>query len=316
MMTNRERLACAMRGEKPDRVPVSIYQHSTALDRGVDAFVDYTLRFHTKFEPDYVKVMYDELYDAPVNFQFATDISVWDILDELDPHKAAFGRCLEALKQIRDRTDPDTPVLGTVFSPFHIAVRLAWTRLTEDCRVDEERVIRGLATISHNVTAFVKAAIAETGIDGFLLGGYGGEPGWLTKDEYLRIAAPFDRDVVAAMASAPFSIIHAHGGKDVFIDLFASYECKALSWEDRHGGLDLRGARAITGKCLVGGVDHIAVKDGGPALARSQALEAIAATEGRGFILAPGCTFLPDTQAETMLALKAAALEAAERPAK
>ena len=83
-MTKRERLACALAGGKPDRVPVSIYQHSTARDRGVKEFVDYTLDFHKEFDPDYVKVMYDELYDAPVNYQFAVDPSVWDLLEDLD----------------------------------------------------------------------------------------------------------------------------------------------------------------------------------------------------------------------------------------
>jgi uroporphyrinogen decarboxylase len=311
MMTKRERVSCAMRGEKPDRVPVSIYQHSTVHDRGVDAFVDYTLRFHAKFDPDYVKVMYDELYDAPVNFQFATDSSVWDLLEDLDPHRAAFGRYLESLRRIRDRVDRDTPVLATVFTPLHIAVRLAWRRLIDDCRHDGDQVQRGLSTITRNTVAFVKAALAEAGVDGFFLGGYGCDPGWLAEDDYRRFAAPHDRAVVAAMRAAPFVIAHAHGGAQAYTGLYASYDCDALSWEDRHGGWDLDEARRQTARCLVGGIDHVAVQRGGPALARAQAQDAIRRTGGRGHILSPGCTFLDGTSAETMLALKAAASEAA-----
>lgn len=91
-MNKRQRVECAIRGGKPDKVPVSIYQHSAVHDRGVDEFVAYTLDFHSKFDPDYVKVMYDELYDTPVNYQFAVDASVWEQLQPLDPHKAAFGQ--------------------------------------------------------------------------------------------------------------------------------------------------------------------------------------------------------------------------------
>ncbi|MEO8411497.1 MAG: uroporphyrinogen decarboxylase family protein [Propionivibrio sp.] len=314
-MSKRERVECAMRGDKPDRVPVSIYQHSTAHDRGVEPFVDYTLRFHARFDPDYVKVMYDELYDVPVNFQFATDSSVWDLLEDLDPHRAGFGRYLESLKRIRAAVAADTPVIATVFTPFHIAVRLAWRRLLGDCRNDGARVERGLATITRNTVALVKAAIAEAGVDGFFLGGYGCEPAWLAGDDYRRIAAPGDREVVAAMRTAPSSpyiIAHAHGGASAFIDLCASYDCDALSWEDRQGDWSLGDVRERTPKCLLGGVDHVAIRDGGAALARTQALDAIRATGGRGHILAPGCTFLDGTPAETMLALKAAAEEAAQ----
>lgn len=311
MMNKRERVECAMRGGKPDRVPVSIYQHSTVHERGVDRFVDYTLRFHAQFDPDYVKVMYDELYDAPVNFQFATDSSVWELLEDLDPHRAGFGRYLESLKRIRAATDRDTPVIATVFTPFHVAIRLAWRRLLEDCRTDGDRVQRGLEAITRNTVAFVKAAIAEAGVDGFFLGGYGCESGWLAEQDYRHIAAPHDRAVVAAMRAAPFVIAHAHGGARAFVDLYASYDCDALSWEDRHGGWDLEAARQQTTRCLVGGVDHVAVFGAGPALVHAQALEAIRRTEGRGHILSPGCTFLDRTAPETMLALKAAAQEAA-----
>jgi len=310
-MTKRERLSCAMRGERPDRVPVSIYQHSTVHDRGVGPFVDYTLRFHAKFDPDYVKVMYDELYDTPVNFQFASDAAVWDLLEDLDPRQAGFGRYLESLARIRERVDRDTPVIATVFTPLHIAVRLAWRRLVDDCRSEPERVQRGLATIARNTVAFVRAATTQAGVDGFFLGGYGCEPAWLSPADYQRLAAPGDREVLAAMRAAPFVIVHAHGGAQAYVDLYACYDCDALSWEDRHGGWTLEEARRRTAKCLVGGVDHVAVRDGGPALAHAQALDAIAATGGRGHVLSPGCTFVDGTAADTMLALKAAALQAA-----
>jgi uroporphyrinogen decarboxylase len=311
-MTKRERLECALKGGKPDRAPVSIYQHSTVLDRGVDEFVAYTLAFHREFDPDYVKVMYDELYDAPVNYQFAVDSSVWDLLVDLDPHKAALGRCLESLKRIRDAVAADTPVVATMFSPFHIAVRMAWTRLVEDCRADRERTVRGIATISRNLAAFAKAARAESGIDAFFLGCFGCETSWLSHDEYASIASPFDRELIAAMRPLPV-IVHSHGERGSYFDIIESYDCDAVSWEDRQAGPSLDVARGKTGKCLVGGIDHVAALTASPDEIRAQALDAIARTEGRGFILAPGCTFLPGTPKENMLALKEASIAGADR---
>lgn len=314
-MTPRERLACAMRGDTPDRVPVSIYQHSTVHQRGVEPFVRWTLDFHERFAPDYVKVMYDEMYDAPVNYQFASDAGVWQQLEDLDPHAGGFGRYLESLKRIRAAVHRDTPVLATVFTPLHIGVRLAWRRLIDDCRHEREHTLRGLATITRNTVALVKAAVDEAGIDGFFLGGYGCDSGWLSEAEYQEIAAPLDREVLAAMRATPFVIAHAHGGAQAFLDLYARYDCDALSWEDHHGGWTVAQAREqAPTKCLVGGVDHVAVQRAGAALARQQALQAIAATAGRGFVLSPGCTFLPGTPDATMHALKDAAVAAATPP--
>ena len=315
-MNKRERLECAIRGEKPDRVPVSIYQHSTARDRGVNEFSAYTMDFHNRFDPDYVKVMYDEMYDAPVNYQFATDPSVWEMLEGLDPHRGALGRYLESLKRIRNSVPADTPVIGTVFTPFHIAVRLAWKRVLEDYRTDGERLMKGLATITSNWVAFIKAARAEAGIDGFLVGAYGGEPEWLAEADYLKLEAPFDRELLAAMKGMPFVMVHGHGEEGSYFDLFATYDCNALSWEDRVAGPSLGEARRRTSKCLIGGVDHIAAQTSTAGQVYAQAREAIAATKGAGFILAPGCTFLGGTPAENMLALKRASEDASADAAK
>jgi len=310
-MNKRERLECAIRGGKPDRVPVSIYQHSTAHDRGVEEFTAYTLDFHRKFDPDYVKVMYDEMYEAPVNYQFATDPSVWEMLEHLDPHQGALGRYLESLKRIRGAVPADTPVIGTVFTPFHIAVRLAWKRVLEDYRTDGDKLRAGLATISSNWVAFIKAARTEAGIDGFLVGAYGAEPEWLSEVDYRKLEAPFDAELLAAMKGMSCVTVHGHGEQGSYFDLFATYDCNALSWEDRQAGPSLDEACRRTTKCLVGGVDHVAAQYCTAEQVYDQARDAIAKTNGTGFILAPGCTFLGGTPAENMLALKRASEDAA-----
>lgn len=315
-MTKRARLMAALSGGKPDRVPVSIYQHSAATDRGAREFADYTLAFHKEYDPDYVKVMYDELYDTPVNYQFASDASVWEMLERLDPRKAAFGRYLLSLKIVRDSVPEDTPVIGTVFTPLHIAARLAWTRLPEDCRTAPDKVSKGLSTIADNWVEFIEAARRDAGIDGFLVGAFGGEDEWFAKDEYVRIASPHDKKVLAAAKGMPCVIVHGHGEKGAHFEVFKDYECNALSWEDRSGGPSLAEAKAKTSKCLVGGVDHHMAQHGAEKAVYAQAMDAIEVTGGAGFILAPGCTFLPGTPKGNMLALKRASVDAAEAAAK
>jgi uroporphyrinogen decarboxylase len=299
-----------MCGQKPDKVPVSIYQHSTVHNRGVEEFTSYTLNFHRKFDPDYVKVMYDELYDTPVNYQYVTDSTVWELLEELDPHHGAFGRYLESLKRIRTAVPADTPVIATIFTPFHIGVRLAWKRILEDYHINEQSLSKGLATITSNLIAFISAAKKESGIDGFFIGAFGAESEWLSESEYARLEAPNDRQLLAAMNDMPFVIVHVHGEQGSYFDLFSTYECTGLSWEDQVAGPGLKDARQKTSKCLIGGIDHVVARTCSAEQVYTQARNAIEATHGTGFVLAPGCTFFGDTPIENMFALKKAAEDA------
>ncbi|HOV94768.1 MAG TPA: uroporphyrinogen decarboxylase family protein [Spirochaetales bacterium] len=311
-MNKRERLQCAMNGQKPDRVPVSIYQHSTVHNRGVDEFTTYTINFYRKFDPDYVKVMYDELYDTPVNYQFVSDPSVWSLLEDLDPHEGALGRYLLSLKKIRASVSPDTPVIATIFSPLHIAIRLAWGRIHEDYENARNDLYRGLKTITSNLVSFVSAAKKEAGIDGFFVGAYGAETKWFSQTEYVDLELANDKLLLEAMKDLPFVILHIHGEHDSYFDLLSEYDCTAFSWEDRLAGPDLASARKKTPKCLVGGIDHVKAKSSSTQVIYDQAREAIAMTGGAGFVLSPGCTFLEGTPIDNMLVLKTAAEDAAK----
>ncbi|MCX7028197.1 MAG: hypothetical protein NT061_12115 [Spirochaetes bacterium] len=113
------------------------------------------------------------------------------------------------------------------------------------------------------------------------------------------------------MKGMPYVIVHAHGEKGAHFDLFTEYDCGALSWEDRQGGPSLKTARLKTNKCLAGGIDHVMAQSCGAEAVYAQAREAIAVAGSIGFILAPGCTFLPGTPPENMLALKRASIDAA-----
>lgn len=305
-MNNLQRVRAALRGEPTDRVPFSVYVHSTVHDRGIKAFAEFTLAFHRRYRPDYIKVMYDENYDTPVNFQFATDPGVWELLEELDPHKGGFGRQLESLKIIKEAAGSDTPVIQTLYSPFHWGVRLAWRTVMDHWRLEPELVERGLGVIAKNLATFGRCAMEEAGIDGFNFGAYGCEPSWLSQDAYRRLAMPHDRAVLAALRPGALLMLHIHGEEGAYFDLLKDYEVDALSWEDRLAGPSLGEARQRTAKCLIGGVNHLKAITVSPAELAAEALDAIRQTSGRGFILAPGCTFPNDVPEASLLALREA----------
>ena len=131
-MTKMQRVLATLNKEETDRVPFSAYVHSTVHQRTPEKFARFTLDCYNKYDPDYVKVMYDELYDMPVNFLHVSGVEVWKLLERFDPHIGAFGRLIESLKRIKDAVGADVPVIQTVLSPFYIAYRLAGRRILED----------------------------------------------------------------------------------------------------------------------------------------------------------------------------------------
>jgi uroporphyrinogen decarboxylase len=311
-LTKYQRVLRTMRCEKTDRLPWSVFLHSTVHDRGVREFTNYTLNFYRRFDPDYVKVMSDENYDNPVNFQYCWDIKLWDHFEPLDPHKGAFGRQLESIKIIKDTVGPDVPVIVTVYSAFHWATRLN-RDIVKQYREDAQTVDRGVSTITDSLVAFVKACINEAGVDGFYHGVFGCEPFWMNEEEFKRWSLPHDNRVFAAMREAPMVIGHIHGLKQSYFDICEPFDCDALSWEDRTAGPSIAEARKKTKKCLVGGVDHEKALTASAEEVYWEAVDAIKQSGGYGLIVAPGCTFDSKTPVENMMALKRAVYDCAEK---
>ena len=305
-MTKMQRVLATLKGQETDRVPFSAYVHSTVHQRTPQKFAEFTMEFFRKYDPDYVKVMYDELYDMPVNFFHVSEVEVWKLLDRFDPHIGAFGRQIESLKRIKDQAGADVPVIQTVFSPFHIAYRLAGRRILEDWKKDPEAVRHGLDMIAANSAAFAESCVAEAGIDGFFYGAFGCEKEWMSRDQFKEMVMPSDLAVLNTLSRSPISIVHIHSEKDSYFDLLVDYPCGGISWEDRLAGPSVAEARKRTDKCLVGGIDHYLALKCPPEQIVAQGQEAIQAAGGRGLILAPGCTFFDGTPEENMLALKEA----------
>lgn len=91
-MTKMQRVLATLKKEETDRVPFSDYTHSTVHERTLEKFAQFTLDYYHNYDPDYVKFMYDENYDTPVNYYFVNTREVWKHLEEYDPHIGAFGR--------------------------------------------------------------------------------------------------------------------------------------------------------------------------------------------------------------------------------
>jgi len=305
-VTPRERVFAAARGQAVDRVPFALWQHSTVHERTVERFTRFTLDFHRKYGPDLVKVMYDEQYDLPVDRHHIRDAQDWRLLEEFEPHTGAFGRQLECLARVRAEVGPEVPVVQTIYSPFHVAHKVAGRRVLEDWRRDPGAVHAALATIAANYRRFAECCLREAAVDGFFFAPIGCEPAYMEERQYVEMVRPSDLSVLEALREAQLLILHIHGEKQVMFDLLSGYPCDLISWEDRVAGPSIAEVRRRTRRSLMGGIDHLAARESSAELVEAQGREAIAQAGDRGFILAPGCTFPAGTPEAAMLAMRRA----------
>jgi uroporphyrinogen decarboxylase len=305
-MTPRERVFAAARGLAADRVPFALWQHSTVHERTVERFTRFTLDFYHRYHPDLVKVMYDEQYDLPVDRHHIREVRDWRLLEAFEPHTGAFGRQLECLARVRSEVGPDVPIVQTIYSPFHVAHKVAGRRLLEDWRQDPQTVGAALATIAANYRGFAECCLREAKVDGFFFAPIGCEASFMDERQYVEMIRPSDLSVLEALREAPLLILHIHGEKEVMFDLLSTYPCDLISWEDRVAGPSITEARRRTRRSLMGGIDHLAAPDATPEQIIAQGREAIAQAGDRGFILAPGCTFPAGTPEANLLALRRA----------
>ena len=303
-MTKIQRILATLRCEETDRVPFGLWQHSTVHERTVENFTRFTLDFYNRYDPDFVKVMYDENYDTPPGFEYVGSVEQWEELEEFDHHIGAFGRQLEVLKRVKDTVGADVPVVQTIYSPFHVGHRLAGRRIMADLKTEPDSVRAGLEAIASNYGRFAASCLTEAGIDGFFFAAFGCERDWMSLEEYRRWVMPTDRKVLQALRSASLVMLHVHGEGDTYFRELCDYDCDAVSWEDRVAGPGVAEAKTITDKALIGGVNHVTARSGPATDVEREAREAIELTGARGLILAPGCTFFNETPEENLQALK------------
>jgi len=305
-MRRRERLEAAMAGGPVDRVPVALWRHWPGDDRTPEGLAAATVRFQKEFDFDFVKVTPASsfcLQDWGARDEWRGNVEGtreytarpvqepedWARLEVLDPRRGALGAQLECLRMVREGLGDGVPFIQTVFSPLAQAKNLAGQeRLLLHLRRYPEALRQGLETIAETTTRFVEAA-AETGIAGIFYAVQHARYDLLSEDEYRTFGRPYDLRVLAAAEGLWLNVLHLHG-LEVMLDLLADYPVQVLNWHDREGGPSLvDGQRRFAGAVCGGLARWDTVVRGTPEQVRAEALDAVAQTGGRRFILGTGC---------------------------
>ena len=232
----------------------------------------------------------------------------WRKLRPLPLDTDVFQEQFKAIELIRKEVN-DSPLIMTVFTPLDIADKLLDRNtdlLAEHIAQDPESVRHGLSVFAESLAPFVRK-LTTLGIDGIYFSSKWVN-GKITADQYRDLAMPFDLQMIREADSLWCNLFHlCEGGID--LGLVADYPVQVFHWDanaDNNPGYGA-GQRRVPTAAVGGGVDARTLTDGTPEQVEEMAKNWIKDTNGRRFVLGPGCSIVTArTPKENLMAMKAA----------
>lgn len=289
-----ERVNRALRGQEVDRPPFSLWHHFGLEKEGPARHAEATLQFHRAYGTDFVKVMSDFPFPKPQG-------AWWEVRE----HKNPFAPQVEALRIIGKALGRSAHFVETIFNPWNVAEKLSSrAEVQRLMREQPQKLTDALQAIAKSEANHARLAL-EAGAAGIFLAIANADPSVLSREEYLKFSAPFDRMVLEAVGSAPLNILHIHGPK-VYLDVFyRGWAASVLNYSTVTTGISLAEARRHYEGVLAGGIDEIRYRSLSVEQLRTQAQQA-RQQAGAKFLLTPGCSVPNEATPEELRRLRKA----------
>jgi len=319
-VTKHERIQSAIARRPVDRVPYAVWCHFPEVDRSTAGLAQAILRFHQRYDSDFLKVTPRAHYAVedwgcvesekvmpdghrPCASHAVNAAADWKKIEPLDIASSAYGQHLETLVRVSMDKRADALVLPTVFSPLSLARKLSGDRLNQDLRERPEAVVKALEAITETLLRFVNLCLDEEA-GGIFYSIQAASRRFHTEEEYARFGEPYDRRILdAAMARSKLVIVHCHGDELMF-ERLRHLPGHAWNWDDRAAGPSLREGKARVKGAVIGGINQWAtVCEGTAEEVRAEVNDAVTQTDGIGLIVGPGCVLPPAAPDQNVAAL-------------
>lgn len=221
---------------------------------------------------------------------------------------------VDALGELRQRSDGELFVIAMVVSPFLVACELRdMSRLMLDIGLEPRFVADLLETVTEGVGAYVNAIAASGAVDAIMFENAGMAAELLGPHHVEAYVRPYHRRLVAKARSASpdvFLIEHNCASNPYFTEIHQT-DVDAISFAVDDLPLAAGTAKFPMQQTLIGMVDHADLMlHGTPDQVRTAALRCIERASGHPFILSTGCEVPFSATIENIAALADAAREA------
>ena len=267
---------------------------------------------------DFLKVMNDNPYPHAGRIEHVEDLAT---LSPLRGDEEGFGLQLELISSLKAGVEDRVYLPTTLFNAWMVLRLLVepakvymppnldaeadgpsrWIR--QAYAYKPELVSAAMTTIGQNLARFAGKCL-QAGADGVFLSV---RDDWVDVPQapelhlYDHLVRPADREILAAVNTAKFNILHVCG-KAVDFKAFAGYPVPVMHWADRAAGPAITDVAPWLKPTLCGGVDNLGtLVSGSPEQVREEVLDAVRQAGSRPIIIAPGCTFDPQRVSEANL---------------
>jgi uroporphyrinogen decarboxylase len=290
-LNRKVRVDRALEGRDVDRPPFSFWHHfglKTAEDHARA-----TLDFHRQYRTDFVKVMSDFAYPHPAGKWY-----------ELKVESNPFPAQIRALELIRNGLDGQTYFIETLFNPFNVAEKLSSPEEVRRLKNEKpQALLDALDVITQSEIRHAKRALA-TGAAGILLAVANANDAAMSRDDYVRFSAPFDRRILEAERTARLNILHLHTDRDQ-LSVFRDFPAAAINYSLHVTGIPISDVRRDFTMAIMGGIDEVNYRKLEKSEIEAQ-YKSAAAAAGPKFLLSPGCSVPNDSAPAELQKLPAA----------
>ncbi len=117
-----ERLDVAVRGQLPDRIPVSVWFHFGSEHLSPETVAQLHLSYFRTYRWDFLKVMFDYRLELPDRIDDRRELDV-DLLHSQTRWSAPFERQFACLQILHGELGGEAPIIETVYSPWMYLLR-------------------------------------------------------------------------------------------------------------------------------------------------------------------------------------------------
>lgn len=322
MMNKIERLDTVIKGNRPDRAPVSFWYHFSEECAAGKAAVEAHVRHMETYDLDFLKIMDDNRYPRlGLRNGVISEIDDLEQLPELQGDEDSFARQLELISALATRFRGQFRMITTIFNSWstlrsmilpasgkHGPPVLGQSDDPRDHTMSRflleapDALSCALDTITQSLSKFVRNCL-EAGADGIF---FSVRDDWVDRPEnkpgsYYRLVQPGDLRILKSAGSGSFNMLHVCG-QIMDFKRFGNYPVDAVNWADRCAGPSIASVSAWLRPAICGGLDNLGtMKDGSPVDCEREAVDAMRQAGDRPIILAPGCTFDATTVPEENL---------------
>lgn len=314
-MNKMQRFHAAVRGEPVDHPPVVAWCNfvTDAVDGAENARRQ--LAFHAACDWDICKVMNDYRLAPPAGLETLETPQDMLRFARASMSERIYAEQLECLRIVRARLGPEVPLVETLFEPFFLLLFAVGFSRAAFIRSHPQEAARMLESLADTQADYI-AELRNIPVDGVLYATNAcilpPASRGIDDAQFRTFHRPYDLRLLQAMQGM-VRMVHAHGNP---LDLrrILDYPCEVLSWSDRlPGNASIREVRAMTDRCLMGGVDESRLHEKSLPEIRAEVADAIAQAGGtRNFILSPGCNVAPGTALRILACLRQAGRDAGQ----